>query len=333
MGSFLLRRTFQLIFVLWGVSTLLFFLFFMLPSNPAEILASGGGNRAPDPQVVHNLEVRMGLDKPIPQQYLSYMNRILHGDLGKSYLTQEPVIDIAKRLLPYSLRLAFWAVLIEASVGIGSGMLSARKRNSAGDIATTIVAVVLSAIPVFVLANLIKQFTGVYAYQHNFPTYLRFPTIGYGSDSWAFGTVPTGGTWRYLILPAIVLASVSTAILARITRTSMLETMRLDHVRTARAKGLHEKQVMRRHVLRNAMIPIITVLGIDFGTMVGAAILTETVFNLPGLGSQIVASARRQDLPVVLGLTLVVTLVYGLASLAVDISYAYFNPRIRLGDE
>jgi len=333
MGSFLLRRTFQLIFVLWGVSTLLFFLFYLLPSNPAEILASGGGNRAPDPQVVANLEVRMGLDKPVPQQYLSYMNRLLHGDLGTSYLTQEPVIDIAKRLLPYSLRLAFWAVLIEASVGIGSGMLSARKRNSAGDIVTTIVAVVMSAIPVFVLANLIKQFTGVYTYQHNFPVWMRFPTIGYGPDSWAFGTVPTGSTWRYLILPAIVLASVSTAILARITRTSMLETMRLDHVRTARAKGLHEKQVMRRHVLRNAMIPIITVLGIDFGTMVGAAILTETVFNLPGLGSQIVNSAKRQDLPVVLGLTLVVTLVYGLASLAVDISYAYFNPRIRLGDE
>ena len=147
------------------------------------------------------------------------------------------------------------------------------------------------------------------------------------------GVIPTGNTWKHLVQPVFVLASVSTAILARITRTSMLETMRMDHVRTARSKGLAEKQVMRRHVLRNAMIPVITVLGIDFGIMVGAAVLTETVFNLPGLGSQIVKSAKDQDLPVVLGLSLIVMLVYGLASMAVDLSYAYFNPRVRLGDD
>lgn len=333
MGSFLLRRTFQLIFVLWGGATLLFLLFFLLPSNPAELVASGGGNRNPDPQVVANLEKKYGIDKPRFQQYTTYLGNVATGDLGTSFRTSEPVIDIAKRRLPPSLRLAFWAVIIEASVGIGSGMLSARKRNSVGDYLTTITAVVLSAIPVFVLAFLIKQLTGVYAYQNEWPSWATFPTLGYGDDTWVLGVIPTGNTWKYLVQPAFVLASVSTAILARITRTSMLETMRLDHVRTARAKGLTEKRVMRKHVRRNAMIPVVTIIGIDFGTLVGAAILTETVFNLPGLGSTIVAAAKAFDAPVVMGLTIVVTLVYGLASMAVDISYAYFDPRVKLGDD
>jgi ABC-type dipeptide/oligopeptide/nickel transport system permease component len=332
LGYFILRRTLQLLLVLWGGATILFFLFYILPSNPAELIASGNGTRAPNEQVVENLEKRLGIDKPIFQQYTTYMGNLLQGDLGESYRTREPVIDIAKRRAPASFRLAFWAIIIEAFVGIGAGMLSARKRNSVGDYATTIAAVVMSAIPVFVLAYLIKQVTGVYAFQNDWPSWAAFPTLGYGPNEWAFGVIPINGTWEYLIQPAIVLASVSTAIIARITRTSMLETMRMDHVRTARAKGLGEKQVMRRHVLRNAMVPVITILGIDFGTMVGVAVLTETVFNLPGLGSQIVRSAVDYDLPVVLGLTLIVTFIYGMASLLVDISYAYLNPRVRLGD-
>jgi ABC-type dipeptide/oligopeptide/nickel transport system permease component len=331
MGSFLLRRSLQLLFVLWGGATLLFLLFYALPTNPAEQFASGGGTRAPDPQVVANLEHQMGIDQPLPQQYLDYMGGLLRGDLGTSYVTREPVMNVVEETLPHSLRLAFWAIIVESVIGISAGALSARKRNSAGDWITTITAVVLSAIPVFVLAYLIKQVTGVYAFQHDWPEWAKFPTLGYGPDEYAFGVIPINGTWKYLVQPVFVLASVGTAILARITRTSMLETMRLDHVRTARAKGLGEKRVMRKHVRRNAMIPVVTVIGIDFGTLVGAAILTETVFNLPGLGSQIVASAKAFDAPVVLGLTLVVTLVYGLASMAVDISYAYFDPRVKLG--
>lgn len=333
MPSFLLRRTLQLLLVLWGGATILFFLLFVISGNPAERIASGGGARNPDPQVVANIEKKYGLDKPIPQQYLSYMGDLARGDLNVSFRTNEPVIDIVKRRAPTSFRVAFWAVLIEATVGIGSGMLSARKRNSIGDYATTISAVVLSAIPVFVLGYLIKQVTGVYAFQHDWPMWARFPTRGLGDDQWYLWVIPSGGTWKALVQPAFVLAAVGTAILARITRTSMLETMRLDHVRTARAKGLREKQVMRKHVLRNAMIPVITILGIDFGTMVGAAVLTETVFNLDGLGSTIVTAAADKDIYLVTGLTMVVTLVYGLASLLVDLSYAYFNPRVRLGDD
>ncbi len=333
MASFLLRRTLQLVLVLWGGATILFFLLFVVAGTPAERIASGGGARNPDPQVVANIEQKYGLDRPIPQQYVSYLSDLARGDLNVSFRTNEAVIDIVKRRAPTSFRVAFWAVIIEATVGIGSGMLSARKRNSIGDYATTISAVVLSAIPVFVLGYLIKQVTGVYAFQNDWPAWARFPTRGLGTDDWILGVIPTSGTWKALVQPAFVLAAVGTAILARITRTSMLETMRLDHVRTARAKGLREKQVMRKHVLRNAMIPVITILGIDFGTMVGAAVLTETVFNLNGLGSSIVIAAADKDIYLVTGLTMVVTLVYGLASLAVDLSYAYFNPRVRLGDD
>ena len=333
MGTYILRRLLQLVFVLWGGATLLFVLFYMVGGNPAERMASGGGARNPDPQVVRNLEVRMGLDKPKPQQYVDHLSGIVRGDLGESFRTREPVIDIAKRRAPTSFRLAFWAVLIEATVGIGTGMVSARRRNSLGDYVSTIAAVVASAIPVFVLAYMLRQVTGVYAFQNDWPAWARFPTIGYGDNKWIFGVIPTGNTWKHLLQPAFVLAAVGTALLARITRTSMLETMRLDHVRTARSKGLSEKQVMRKHVLRNAMIPVITILGIDFGTMVGAAVLTETVFNLPGLGSQIVQSAKDLDTPVVLGLTMIVMFVYGFMSLLVDLSYAYFNPRVRLGDD
>lgn len=333
MLNFIVRRVLQLLLVLWGGATVLFFLFYLLPVNPAEIMASGNGAKAPDPQVVANLEAKYGLDKPIPQQYVSYMGDILQGDFGQSYRTGEDVTEIAKKRFPPSFRLAFWAILIETIVGVGFGMIAARKRNSLSDYATTIFAVVMSAIPVFVLAYLIKQVTGVTAYKQGWPAWMQFPQIGYGPNEWVLGVIPVNGTWEYVIQPAIVLASVSTAIVARITRTSMLETARLDHVRTARAKGLREKSVQRSHILRNALIPVVTILGIDFGTMVGTAVLTETVFNLPGLGSQIVLSARQGDLPVVLGLTFIVTIIYGLASLAVDISYAYLNPRVRLGDE
>ncbi len=333
MGTFILRRLLQLVIVLWGGATLLFILFYMVGGNPAERMASGGGNRNPDPQVVRNIEARYGLDKPKPQQYVDHMSRLVRGDLSESFRTREPVVDIAKRRAPTSLRLAFWAVIIEATLGIGSGMLSARKRNSLSDVLTTIAAVVASAIPVFVLGYLLKQLTGVYAFQNDWPSWARFPTIGLGENDWFLWVIPTDGTWKYVVQPAFVLAAVSTAILARITRTSMLETMRLDHVRTARAKGLAEGQVLRKHVLRNALIPVVTILGIDFGTMVGAAILTETVFDIRGIGSQIAESAFRRDLPVVLGLSVVVIFIYGLANLVVDISYAWFDPRVRLGDE
>ncbi len=334
MPLFLLKRTFQLLVVLWGGATILFFIFYSLPGDPAELMAGGSQGRVPNEQVVENIREARGFNDPIVVQYGRYLGDLATGDLGTSYVRNESVNQIVRDRLPTSLRLAFWAIIIEGLVGIGSGMLSARKRNSLADGITTTAAVIASAIPVFVLGVLIKQVTGVYAFQHDWPAWAYFPTDGFGQDqTWYLGFIPSRSQAERLVQPAIVLAAVSTAILARITRTSMLETTRLDHVRTARAKGLPEGKVQRRHVLRNAMIPVITILGIDFGTMVGAAVLTETVFDIRGLGSKIVESAGQRDLPVVLGLSMVVILIYGLANLAVDISYAAFDPRVRLGDK
>jgi ABC-type dipeptide/oligopeptide/nickel transport system permease component len=152
-----------------------------------------------------------------------------------------------------------------------------------------------------------------------------------GPDTWTFFFIPTGEQWRYLILPAVTLACVSTALAARMTRGSMLEVLRADYMRTAKAKGLSERKVVVKHGLRNAMLPVVTLIGIDFGTVIGAAILTETTFSWPGLGSEIANAVGARDLPVLLGLTLAVVLAFAVINLIVDVSYAFFDPRIRLG--
>ncbi|MCO5313580.1 MAG: ABC transporter permease [Microthrixaceae bacterium] len=331
MVVFILRRLISLVVTLLGGFTLLFVLFFALPSDPATKIASGSG-KPPSPQVVQNTKERLGLDKSIPHQYWDRLTETVTLS-GESFKTREPVRDMVKTRLPNSIRLATWAMVIEITVGIGFGVLSARKRNSIADTLTTTAAVIASAIPVFVLGYLLKQVTGVYAFEHGWPDWARFPTLGIGPNEWYLGIIPSLGQLEYLIQPAIVLACVSTAIVARLTRTTMLEAQSADYVRTARAKGLGDKVVSRRHVLRNALIPVVTFIGVDFGTMVGMAILTETVFDWPGLGSKVATAAGQSDLPVVLTLSMVVMAVYGLANLIVDISYAKLDPRIRLGED
>jgi ABC-type dipeptide/oligopeptide/nickel transport system permease component len=196
---------------------------------------------------------------------------------------------------------------------------------------TTIVTAAASAVPVFVLGFVLQYLFAVQPNKLDWPEWAKLRTSGIGPDSWTFFFIPTGEQWRYLILPAITLASVSTALLARMTRGSMLEVLRADYMRTARSKGLGERDVIVKHGLRNAMLPVVTLIGIDFGTIVGVAVLTETTFGWPGIGSEIVDAVGARDLPVMLGLTLVVVLIYALANLLVDISYAWFDPRIRLG--
>jgi ABC-type dipeptide/oligopeptide/nickel transport system permease component len=184
---------------------------------------------------------------------------------------------------------------------------------------------------VFVLGFVLQYLFAVQPNKWGWPEWARLRTSGIGPDTWTFFFIPTGEQWRYLILPAITLASVTTALLARMTRGSMLEVLRADYMRTARSKGLGERDVVLKHGLRNAMLPVVTLIGIDFGTAIGAAVLTETTFNWPGLGSQIVLSVGQRDLPVLLGLTLAVVLAYALVNVLVDVSYAWFDPRIRLG--
>ena len=328
MTTFIVRRLVSLLLTLLGGFTVLFILFFALPGDPAELMA-GGGNKNPSPAVVAAIREKFHLNDSVPEQYVRRLGETVTLS-GTSYQTKEAVRDVVAERLPNSLRLAVWAIAIEITVGVGFGVLSARRRNSFADYASTLSAVVMSAIPVFVLAYLLKQVTGVYAFQHNWPDALRLPPIGIGPKEWYLGFIPSLEQLKYLIQPAIILASVSTAIVARLTRTTVLEASTMDHVRTARSKGLRDGEVTRRHILRNALIPVVTFLGIDFGTLVGFAVLTETVFDWPGLGSKVARAASTQDLPVVLALSMVVMLVYGIANLVVDVSYAWLDPRIRL---
>lgn len=330
MGGYILRRTLLVVPVVLGAVTLLFLVFFVVPGDPVDQLAGG---RAVTPISRHQIEHKYSLDKPWYVQYGRFLKNLSHGDLGESYKQGRSVNDILKQTAPASLRLAFWAIIIEVVIGIATGVVSAVKRYSFIDALTTVSTTMVVAIPVFVLGYLFQYMMAVYTFQHGFPAWARFPAQGIGPNSWALGVIPTGSQWKYLLLPAVALASVETAVVARMTRTTMLEVMKADYMRTARAKGLNENQVILKHGLKNAMIPVVTLIGLDLATLIGSAVLTETVFNWPGMGSAVASAIGVLDSPVVLGLTLVLVVAYVLINLLVDLSYALLDPRIRYGGE
>ncbi|HEX6569207.1 MAG TPA: ABC transporter permease, partial [Acidimicrobiales bacterium] len=292
---------------------------------------AGGEARVVDEGVVDRIEERYGLNDSMPTQFVNYWERTIQWDLGESFLNRRSVNDILGERAVNSLRLAIWAILIEIVVGISVGLLSALRRYSFSDKLTTVLTAAASAVPVFVLGFVLQYMFAVYPNKQGWPEWASLRTSGRGPDTWTFFFIPTGEQWRYLILPAVTLACVSTALAARMTRGSMLEVLRADYMRTAKAKGLSERKVVLNHGLRNAMLPVVTLIGLDFGTVIGAAILTETTFSWPGLGSEIANAVNARDLPVLLGLTLAVVLAFALINIVVDISYAFFDPRIRLG--
>src|ERR671911_403359 len=310
MTSYIIRRLLQIIPTVFVALSFLFFIFFALPGDPAQLIA-GGAERNIDPGVMERINARYGLNDSIWSQFGDYWQRTIRWDLGESFLNRRSVNEILGERAVASIRLAIWAVIIEVIVGLAVGLLS--------------------AIPVFVLGFILQWAFAVKPNQWDWPEWARLRTSGIGPNSWTLFFIPTGEQWRYLILPAITLASVTTALLARMTRGSMLEVLRADYMRTAKSKGLGERDVVVRHGLRNAMLPVVTLIGIDFGTAIGAAVLTETTFSWPGLGSEIVNAVADRDLPVLLGLTFVVVLAYAFVNLVVDVSYAWFDPRIRLG--
>ncbi|HLM64495.1 MAG TPA: ABC transporter permease [Acidimicrobiales bacterium] len=331
MTSYIIRRLLLIIPTVFVALSFLFFLFFLLPGDPASLIA-GGANRAIDQGVLDRINARYGLNDPIPVQFVHYWQRTIQWDLGESFLNRRSVNEILGERSINSIRLGIWAILIEIIVGIAVGLLAAIRRYSIADKLTTIITAGASAVPVFVLGFVLQYLFAVQPNKLGWPEWTKLRTSGLGPDTWTFFFIPTGEQWRYLILPAITLASVSTALLARMTRGSMLEVLRADYMRTARSKGLGERDVVIRHGLRNAMLPVVTLIGIDFGTVIGVAVLTETTFSWPGLGSEIVQAVGQRDLPVLLGLTLAVVLAYALINLVVDLSYAWFDPRIRLGE-
>ncbi|MGH9226217.1 MAG: ABC transporter permease [Acidimicrobiales bacterium] len=328
MGGYILRRTLLVVPVVWGAVTLLFLAFFVVPGDPVDVMA---GDRSVSPQVRENIEEKFGLDEPWYVQYGKYWNRLAHGDLGESYRSGRQVNDILGSAAPASVRLAFWAIIIQVVIGIGTGLLSAIKRYSFIDALTTVSTTMLLAVPAFVMGYILIFMLGVYTFQHDFPSWAKFPVQGIGPDKWGLFFIPLGGQWRYLLMPALTLASVQTALVARMARGSMLEVLRTDYMRTAAAGGLSKRTIFLKHGLKNAMIPVVTLLGLSVAEMIGAAILTETVFNWPGIGSSIATAITFLDAPIVLGLSLVLVLTYVVINLAVDLSYAFFDPRIRYG--
>lgn len=331
MLGYTVRRIAQAIPVLFVAISLLFFLFFVLPGDPVDSM-TGGNARQVDPLVEQKIREKYGFDKPVIEQFGKYWGNVLSGDLGDSLQDDKPVMDRVKTFAPNSLRLAFWALMLEIVIGIGVGIVSAVKRYSFLDTLTTLVTTVAMAIPVFVTGYLLIYFFAITAFQNDWPSWLQFRPGG-TPNNWKFFVFPaTDDDFRKLVLPAIALAFVQIAVVARMTRATMLETINTDYMRTARAKGLAERTVLFKHGLRNALIPVVTLIGLDFGTMMGSAVLTETVFGYNGMGREIVRSAQVYDVPVVLGLTMVVVVVYLVISLLVDLSYGLLDPRIRYDD-
>jgi peptide/nickel transport system permease protein len=294
-----------------------FLIMFVVPGNPAQLLA--GKNATPEK--IAQIEKQLGLDKPLYVQYLKFMNRLLHGDLGTSYQLDKPVTELIKENAPNTIQLAFAAVLIEL-LGIPLGIYSALRQYTFWDGALTTAALLIWGVPVFVLAVFMQYCFGLWLD--------LLPVTGAAGDTFLWIFPADLENLEALILPAVTLGLIEVAYISYMQRASMLEVIRSDYIRTARAKGLSERKVVFKHGLKNALIPVMTIAGIDLGALLGGAILTETVFSRQGIGLMTFQAIGARDLPVVAGGVLFATFFYVFANLAVDLSYAAVDPRIRL---
>ncbi len=316
MVAYIVRRLVQLVIVLIGVTVITFLIMFAIPGDPAQLVA--GKNATPEK--IQEIRVRLGLDKPLYVQYYKFLGRIVRGDLGESYQLQKPVLQMIRENAPNTIQLALAAVLIEL-LGIPLGIYSALRQFTFWDTTLTTAALIIWGIPVFVLGVFMQWLFG---YKLDL-----LPLIGAG-DNVAWVIPASWNSFLTLILPAVTLGMIEVAYISYMQRASMLEVIRADYIRTARAKGLSESRVVRKHAFKNAVIPVMTIAGIDLGALMGGAILTETVFNRPGIGLMIYQAIGARDLPVVAGGVLFATIVYVFANLFVDLGYAWVDPRIRL---
>lgn len=333
MWSYILRRLFWLVFVMLGMTLIVFVVTHIIPADPAKVVA---GDTA-DAATVERIRKELGLDRPLAEQYLIYLKGLLRGDLGKSILTSRPVLDDLKDYFPATLELAILSMTLALVLGVGLGILSALQQGRLVD-------------------NLIRFFATLWVGMPVFWFALMMLILFYGRLKWlpAGGRITNtlqppphitglftvdallslrfrelGDILMHLIMPVTVLALGRVAELARMTRASMLEVMRLDYIRTARAKGLAERTVIIRHALKNAALPIITIVGIQFGHMLGGVVLVEAVFQWPGMGRYAVQSITSVDFPAVIGVAILASFVFVLVNLFVDLLYTFVDPRIR----
>jgi ABC-type dipeptide/oligopeptide/nickel transport system permease component len=291
--------------LLVGVTLVVFLMMYLAPGDVTAMLAAN----APSAEQAEALRREFGLDLPLPVQYGRFLTRVLRGDLGDSWVDRRPVMPQVLDALSYTLRLAAAALSLSIAVGLAGGIAAAVRRRSMLDEAVLTTTLVGISLPIFVTGLLL-----IYAFAFR----LRwFPTSGAGS-------------WRHLVLPAVTLASFLVAYNVRMVRACMLEVLRQDYVRTARAKGLREAIVVGRHALRNALVPVVTVVGLQVGLLVGGSVITETVFAYPGVGQLVVSAISARDTPLVQGCVLVTASGFILVNLLVDVSYVLIDPRIRL---
>jgi peptide/nickel transport system permease protein len=309
------RRIGVSLLLVWIVASTVFLVIHLVPGDPAELLLSMGGS-APDPGAVEELREKLGLDRPLLAQYGSYMLGLLRGDLGLSMIDDYPVTEEILLRLPRTLELILAGTLLAVLIGLPAGTYAALHRGGAFDRIASAAAAVLLAVPVFVLGTLLILL---------FAQILRWmPAGGYV----AFAQDP-GRHLTLLALPALAIAKGLVAVVFRMTRAAVLDQLSRDHVRTARAKGITPWRVLRRHVVRNALVPVVTVLGLQMGTLLGGTVLVEYVFNWPGLSTPLLKAVESRDYPMVVGIVLTISVLFVALNLAMDLLYAALDPRIR----
>ncbi len=305
MIRFVLHRLGLAVIVVFGVSVAVFFMLRAVPGDPVTVMLAENSSPGEAQQLRHEL----GLDRPVYVQYFRYMDRIAHGDLGRSIRLQLPVTTLIMQRLPSTLELAFASLALASLVGIIAGVVAAASRGRLPDHLVMVGALLGVSIPSFWLALMLILFFGL-----------------------KLGVLPIAGNdegIKSLVLPAITLAAIPVAIISRLTRSSLLEVLREDYIRTARAKGLSRRKVLRRHALRNGLIPLVTVIGIQFGTLLGGAIIVETVFAWPGVGRLLIDAVTARDFPLVQGIILFIATGFVLVNVLVDLTYAFIDPRVR----
>lgn len=310
MSKFISRRLIQIIPVLIGVTILTFSMMHLVPGDPAQIMAGESAS----PEQIELVRQRLGLNEPILVQYWDYITGVVTGDLGNSIRSGRPVsTEIFGRIMP-TIELAFYSTLLSVFMGLIAGIVSAVKRYSLSDSAIMVLALFGVSMPNFWLGLMLIQWLVIGV------------TIGPITTSWFQAS--GWGSWQQMVLPVITLGTAGAAVIARMTRSSMLDVINQDYITTARAKGVKERVIIYKHALKNALIPVVTVVGLQFGSLLGGAVLTETVFAINGLGRLIVDSIRARDFPIVQGGVLVFSLLFVLVNILVDILYGFLNKRI-----
>jgi len=313
--GYVVRRIVDLAFVLLGVSILVFLMIRLIPGDAVDILL--GANTDITPERVAALRERLGLDLPIWRQYLDWLGGVLQGDLGESVWTGRPVSEEILARLPVTLEITFLALVFALLASFPLGILAARARGGVGDVAVRLVSIVGLTLPSFWVGVLMLYGASIWL--------PAWPTIGYVP----FGEDPAGNLAR-MVLPVLAVSFPMIAGLTRILRSSLLEVLSLDYVRTARAKGVSQRRVFSKHALRNAMIPVITVIGVQVGYLLSGVVVIEQVFAVPGLGRLAIGAINERNYPLVQGVILVVTAAFVVINLLVDLAYAWIDPRVEI---